>query len=102
MSILTDVDPGLRKNIYRGFGVVGLSLGATQVGYSAAEAGQPVWLTVALAVFGFVAGAVGYTAQSNTDVPDYEWSGADVDPGVDDVPPGYENDNDPEDDDNVR
>lgn len=56
----------VRSKLYAGFGVVGVALGATQVGFSAAGAGQPTWLTVALAVFGFLAGAVGYTAKTNT------------------------------------
>lgn len=56
----------IRGPIYAAFSVLGLGLGATQVGYSAADAGQPTWLTVALAVFAFLGTAVGYTAASNT------------------------------------
>jgi len=41
-------------------------IGSIQVGYAAAEAGQPVWLTVALAVFAYVGGAIGYTAATHT------------------------------------
>lgn len=55
-----------RRYIYSGYAVVGLGLGATQVGYSAAEAGQPTWLVVALAVFAFVGTALGFTAAQNT------------------------------------
>jgi len=55
----------LRKKIYTGFWVVGLLLGCTQVGYAAADLGQPTWLTVALAVFAFLSAGVGYTAKQN-------------------------------------
>ena len=56
----------VRGTLYSIYAVIGLGLGATQVGYSAAQAGQPVWLTVALAVFAFVGTGIGYTAASNT------------------------------------
>lgn len=59
-----------RQQVYAVFAVVGVILGATQVGYAAAEQSQPVWLTVALAVFGFLSGAVGYVAASNVALPD--------------------------------
>lgn len=55
-----------RKPLYRIYALVGLGLGATQVGFAAAEAGQPVWITVALAVYGFVGAGVGFVAQRNT------------------------------------
>lgn len=48
--------------------IVGLVLGATQVGYAAAEFDQPTWLTVALAVFAFLGSGLGLTAASNTPV----------------------------------
>lgn len=56
----------VRGVIYSVYAVVGLALGATQVGYAAANAGQPVALTVALSVFAFVGTGIGYTAASNT------------------------------------
>ena len=65
------ITPKARKPIYAVYAIVGLVLGATQVGFSAADAGQPVWLTVALAVFAFVGTALGFTAASNTH-PDVE------------------------------
>lgn len=52
-------DGPVRKRVYQGFAAVGLALGATQVGFAAANAGQPVWLTVGLAVYGFL-GAAGF------------------------------------------
>lgn len=60
------LSPHARKVAYAIFAVLGIVLGATQVGFLAAESGQPVWLTVALAVYGFVGGATGLTAQANT------------------------------------
>lgn len=60
--------PKVRAVIYWAAFVIGLGLGATQVGYSAADAGQPTWLTVALAVFAFLAAGLGITAATNTTV----------------------------------
>lgn len=65
--MLTDIfPPEIRSKIYWVFALLGLILGATQVGFSAAELEQPSWLTVLLAVYGFVGGAIGFTAQANT------------------------------------
>lgn len=58
-------NPDARRRVYTGFWLVGLVLGGTQVGYAAAESGQPTWLTVALAVYAFLGAGVGYTAQAN-------------------------------------
>lgn len=58
-----------RKTIYGVFAVAGLGLGAAQVGYSSAGFEQPTWLTVAMAVYGFLAAGIGYTAASNTVTP---------------------------------
>ena len=55
-----------RKPLYRIYAALGLALGATQVGFSAANAGQPVWLTVSLAVFAFLGVGLGFVAQRNT------------------------------------
>lgn len=44
-----------RRAVYAVFGLLGLALSATQIGFGAAEIAQPVWLTVALAVYGFIA-----------------------------------------------
>lgn len=57
--------PDIRRRVYIAFWLVGLGLGGTQVGYAAAESGQPTWLTVALAVYAFLGAGVGYTAQAN-------------------------------------
>jgi hypothetical protein len=64
---LTDILPAkVRQVLYATFGFVGLGLGATQVAYSAASAGQPTWLTVTLAVFAFLGTGLGFTAAANT------------------------------------
>ena len=56
------IPPQWRSVAYRVFALVGIVLGAVQVGYGSANAGQPTWLTVALAVYAFVGGALGLTA----------------------------------------
>lgn len=58
-----------RQALYAVYAFIGLGLGATQVAYSAAEAGQPMWLTVALAVFAFLGTAFGFTAAANAQPP---------------------------------
>ena len=67
MNISTYIPAAWRKPIYGAFAVVGVIIGAIQVGFAAAEAGNPLWLNITLAVFPFVAGAVGFTASANTD-----------------------------------
>lgn len=59
-------DPKLRQLAYRVTAALGLALGATQVGFLTAGANQPLWLTVALGVYGFLATGMGVTAASNT------------------------------------
>lgn len=61
--------PEIRAKLYLGFAVVGVALGAIQVGYGAASVDQPTWLTVALAVYVFAGPALGLTAASNTTIP---------------------------------
>ncbi|MGL3804733.1 hypothetical protein ACSYDW_01410 [Paeniglutamicibacter sp. R2-26] len=83
--MLTDILTGpLRRKLYITFALIGLTLGAIQVGFASAQVGQPVWLTVAFAVFGFVATGFGFTAGANvpgsdgrhetldTEAPDYD------------------------------
>ena len=65
--MLNDVIPAAwRKPIYAAYALAGAIIGAVQVGYLSAEAGQPVWLTVTLAVYGFIGTAIGFTASANT------------------------------------
>ena len=66
MNISTYIPAAWRKPIYGAFAVVGVIIGAIQVGFAAAEVGNPLWLNITLAVFPFVAGAVGFTASANT------------------------------------
>lgn len=54
-----------RKPMYLSYALVGVALGAVQVGVGAAEAGQPLWLTVSLAVYAFLGGAFGFVAGAN-------------------------------------
>lgn len=65
MSPLTQIPSSVRNALYIASALVGLALGATQVGYQAAEAGFPTWLKVALSVYAFVAGVLGLTASAN-------------------------------------
>lgn len=59
-----------RVYVYVVYGIIGLLIGSTQVGYAAAEQGQPTWLVVALAVYAYVGGAIGYTAATHTPTTD--------------------------------
>lgn len=63
---LTYVNDKTRLSIYAAFSVIGLGVGGAQVGYASIEAAQPDWLTVALAVYAFVGGAIGFTAATHT------------------------------------
>lgn len=65
MNPLND-HPTARRIVYTAFWIIGLILGAIQVGYASTDLGQPTWLVVALAVFAFLAAGVGYTAFANT------------------------------------
>ena len=56
----------IRKIVYIVFGVLGLVLSCIQVGIAAAQAAQPIWLTVAFAVYGFLAAGAFAKAQGNT------------------------------------
>ena len=66
MNISSYIPAAFRKPLYGAFAVLGVVIGAIQVGFAAAEAGNPLWLNITLAVFPFVAGAVGFTASANT------------------------------------
>ena len=66
MNISSYIPASWRKPIYGAFAVAGVIIGAVQVGIAATGAANPEWLLVVLAVFPFVAGAVGFTASANT------------------------------------
>ena len=67
MNISAYIPAAFRKPLYGAFAVAGVVIGAIQVGIAAIGAANPEWLLVTLAVFPFVAGAVGFTASANTD-----------------------------------
>ena len=77
MNISNYIPASFRKPLYGVFAVVGVLIGAVQVGIAAAGGSNPEWLLVTLAVFPFVAGAVGFTASANTNQTqdDIDWSG---------------------------
>ena len=58
-----------RAYVYGVYAAAGVVIGSIQVAYAAAESGQPVRLTVALAVYAYVGGAIGYTALTHTAEP---------------------------------
>lgn len=64
MNPLAD-NPTLRKKVYNIFWLIGLVLGALQVGYGTADGADPSWLLPALAVYAFLGTGVGYTASQN-------------------------------------
>jgi hypothetical protein len=66
VNISSYIPAAWRKPIYGAFAVAGVVIGAIQVGFSAAEVGNPLWLNITLAVFPFLAGAIGFTASANT------------------------------------
>ena len=77
MNISAYIPAAFRKPLYGAFAVAGVVIGAIQVGVAAIGAANPEWLLVTLAVFPFVAGAVGFTASANTNQTqdDIDWSG---------------------------
>jgi len=62
----TTIPAKYRGTVYAVYGILGVVLGAVQVGYGAVDVGTPTWLKVALAVFTFLGGAIGYTALAHT------------------------------------
>lgn len=58
--------PAVRRVLYVVSFIVGLVLGGCQVGFASADASQPTWLTVALAVYAFAGAYLGITAATNT------------------------------------
>lgn len=77
-----------RAYVYGVYAAVGVVIGSVQVAYAAAESGQPVWLTVALAVYAYVGGAIGYTAATHTPQSDVEYVGRRRDEDGDGRPDG--------------
>ena len=63
---ITALPANVRAIIYWAYAAIGVTLGSVQVGFAAADAGQPVWLVVALSVFAYLGAAFGLTAATNT------------------------------------
>lgn len=64
-EILQAIPEKYRGLFYSLFGVLGVILGATAVGFVTAGAGIPVWLQVASAVYAFLGGPAALTARAN-------------------------------------
>ena len=65
MNPLTLIPDSVRQVVYVVYACAVLGVGAVQVGFVSANAAQPVWLTVTLAVLAYLGGALGITAASN-------------------------------------
>jgi hypothetical protein len=63
-------NPVARKAIYSTYGIVAFIAAGIQVGFLATpDAGQPIWLTVSLAVIAFLGAPIGTLAASNSPTP---------------------------------
>lgn len=72
-------NPDNRKPIYRIFALLGLLIGAVQVGYSVVpDVEQPVWLSVVLAVYAFLGGAGFTLANAHTGTLKDPYQGVDI------------------------
>lgn len=72
MNISTYIPASWRKPLYGAFAVIGLTIGAFQIGIDSVSGAEPEWLTIAINVFPFVATAIGFTAAANTNKPEFE------------------------------
>lgn len=64
--------PDARKKLYAFYWVAGVVLGVIPVAFAAVpDAGIPTWSVVAMAVYGYIGVALGFTADQNT-IPDEE------------------------------
>lgn len=64
-NVLEFISPKARQVLYITFTVIGLALGATAVGYNAADLTNPVWLNVAQEIYMFLGVGFGVVASSN-------------------------------------
>lgn len=64
-ELLQAIPEQYRGIAYSLFGVVGVILGATVVGFLSAGAGIPTWLQVASAIYAFLGGPAALTARAN-------------------------------------
>lgn len=58
-----------RQRVYALYAAGSVLLGAVQVGYSAGQIEQPLWLTISIAVWVFLGGPQGLLALLNTHSP---------------------------------
>lgn len=65
IQLLQSIPSVWRKRVYAVYAVAVFVIGAIQVGFTSADAGQPTWLTVAITVAAYAGGALGFTAASN-------------------------------------
>lgn len=66
MNPLTALPTRVRKWIYVFYATLGITFGATQVGFATAGQDQPTGLLVAFGVFGYLGTALGLVAAANT------------------------------------
>lgn len=69
-NVLEFLSPRARQVLYVVFALVGLALGATSVGFSAADLSTPVWVDVAQEVYLFLGVGFGVVASSNVNAPE--------------------------------
>lgn len=69
--VIDFLTPKSRQVLYVIFGIIGATLGATSVGFGAADLANPVWLNVAQEVFMFLAVGFGFVASTSV-TPDYQ------------------------------
>ena len=76
--------PKFRKTLYKVYWAVGLVLGAIPVATAAIpDASVPMWSVSAMAVYGYLGIAFGFTADKNTDPDDLDVDPEDGDLEVD-------------------
>jgi hypothetical protein len=64
-ELLQAIPEKYRNLFYTLFGVAGVILGATAVGFATAGVALPVWFKVATAVYAFLGGPTALTARAN-------------------------------------
>lgn len=64
-ELLQAIPEKYRDLAYALFGILGLALGATAVGFATAGVAFPVWFKVATAIYAFLGGPTALTARAN-------------------------------------
>ena len=79
---LSAIPAKYRVYVYTVLALIGLALGATQVGFAAVGAANPQWLVASLAVVPFVMSGLGFTAATHVPAaPDVQAAAAPLDAG---------------------